>query len=287
MLVARRPLSAFLTLVFGIGWPVLLVPVLADRGVIGGRQIPVELFALGVTWFVLLPAALWVTAVSDGRPAVRRLLGRAFRWRFGVWWPLVLLGLPVLTIIVGLALGGSLTTAGVLGVLARGAVSLVTAVLLIHLWEETAWAGFLQTRLEQRHGLFVAALITAPPFAAIHFPLLLIGETSLSPVLVGAAKLLVLAVAMRLMLGVFLRGTGSLLAVGLLHGVYNASNNQGGLVDGLLAGADQNLAAPVALVLLTGGVAIVLRVRAGRQALTMPGSGPSRARPAWSPGTDR
>lgn len=268
VLVARRPLTAFLTLVFGIGWPVLLVPVLADRGLLDGPRLPAEFFALGVTWFVLLPAALWVTAVCDGRAAVRQLLGRAVRWRFGVWWPVVLLGLPVLTLVVGLVLGGSSTTAGVPAVVGRGVVSLVTAVLLIHLWEETAWAGFLQARLERRHGLVVAALLTAPPFAAIHFPLLLIGETSLSAVLVGAAKLLVLAVGMRLMLGLFLRGTGSLLAVGLLHGVFNASNNQGGLVDGVLTGADQNLTAPIAMVLLTAVVAAALRGRVRR-----PGSG--------------
>lgn len=256
----RRPIPMFLILVFGIGWPVLAIPVLADRGVIGGaRQLPVEFFALGVTWFVLLPAALWVTAISEGRSAARQLLGRAFRWRLGMWWAVVLLALPVLTIVLGLALGGSFATAGVLAVVLRGGMSLLTAVLLIHLWEETVWAGFLQTRLERRHSLTVAALITAVPFAAIHLPLLLIGETSLQGLLIGVAKLLALGVGMRLMVGVFLRATGSLLAVGLLHGVYNASNNAGGLVDGLLEGADQNLAAPIALVAVAAAVAGYLR----------------------------
>jgi membrane protease YdiL (CAAX protease family) len=92
-------------------------------------------------------------------------------------------------------------------------------------------------------------------------PLLLLGGASSSAVLVGAAKLLVLAVGMRLMLGLFLRGTGSVLAVAAVHGVFNASNNRGGLVDGLLDGADQNLAAPIALVLLAAALAGVLRVR--------------------------
>jgi len=32
-LVARRPLTAFLVIVFGVGWPVLAVPLLAERGV--------------------------------------------------------------------------------------------------------------------------------------------------------------------------------------------------------------------------------------------------------------
>ena len=254
---ARHPLTVFNTMVFGIGWPILAVPVLADRGLIGGSTVPAEFFALGVTWFVLLPAALWVTAVTEGRKAARLLLGRAFRWRLGAWWPVVLLALPAATLAVGLALGGSLHAPTTMPVV-RGLVSLITAVVLIHLWEETVWAGFLQTRLERRHTLVVAALVTSVPFAGIHLPLLLIGATSVWPVVVGAAKLLVLGAAMRLMLGVILRGTGSLLAVGLLHGVFNASNNRGGLVDTLLDGADQNLAAPIAMVLVTVAVAAVV-----------------------------
>ena len=143
----------------------------------------------------------------------------------------------------------------------RGGIALCTAVLLIHPWEKTVWAGFLQTRLQRRHSITVAALIAAAPFTAMHTRLLLIGETSTSGLLVGVAKLLALGVGMRLMVGVFLRATGSLLAAGILHGVYNASNNAGGLIDGLLDGADQNLAAPIALVVVTAAVAAHLHHR--------------------------
>ncbi len=277
-LVARHPLTAFLVLVFGVGWPVLAVPVLADRGLVGGASVPPEVFALVVTWLVMLPAALWVTAASGGRSAVRDLLVRVVRWRLGAWWAVVLLALPLTTLVTGLALGGHVDITGGAPVLLRGLVSLLTAVLVIHLVEETVWAGFLQTRLEARHSLVVAALITAVPFSAIHLPLLLLGEPSAADVLVGAAKLLVLGVGMRLMIGVFLRGTGSLLAVGLLHGVFNASNNRGGLVDGLLDGADQNLAAPIALVVLAAALTGVLRVRTHQR----PGPGRRRAEKSYS-----
>jgi hypothetical protein len=105
-LVARRPLTAFLVLLFGVGWPLMSVPALTAHGVLPGGPLPQEPFALGTTLLVMLPAALWVTAVADGRPAVRALLRRAVRWRFGAgWWAAVLLALPVLTLTVGLVAG--------------------------------------------------------------------------------------------------------------------------------------------------------------------------------------
>ena len=65
---------------------------------------------------------------------------------------------------------------------------------------------------------------------------------------------------MRLLVGVFLRGTGgSLLAAGLVHGIYNACNNDGALLDHLLQDADQNLAAPIALIAVTEAAAVHLK----------------------------
>jgi hypothetical protein len=101
--VARRPLTAFLVLLFAVGWPLMSVPALTAHGVLPGGPLPQEPFALGTTLLVMLPAALWVTAVADGRPAVRALLRRAVQWRFGAgWWAAVLLALPVLTLALGL-----------------------------------------------------------------------------------------------------------------------------------------------------------------------------------------
>ena len=281
VLAARHPFSVFLALVFGAGWPILTVPVLVDRGLIDGPSVPAEFFALAVTWLVMLPAALWVPAATGGRRAVRDLLARAVRWRLGPWWAVVLLALPATTLLVGFALGGSLDTSGTVSTFLTGLLSLLTAVLVIHLVEETVWAGFLQTGLQGRHSLVVAALLTSVPFGAIHLPLLLVGKTWGLPVLIAAAKLLLLGIGMRLMIGVFLRGTGSVLAAGLVHGVFNASNNRGGLVDGILKGADQNLAAPIALVVVTALVAVAGR-RYSRAAAPS-GSAADPVRPSGSP----
>ena len=261
--VARRPLTAFLVLVAAVGWPLMSVPALTAHGVLPGGALPQEPFALGTTLLVMLPAALWVTAVADGPGAVRALLRRAVQWRFGAgWWAAVLLALPVLTLTVGVAAGQGLQTGDLLATLASGALSVVTAVLLVHLWEETVWAGFFQGRLEQRYGFLPAAALTAVPFALIHLPLTLVGDLAAGPVALGIGGLLVLGVLMRLLVGATVLGAaGSLLAAGTVHATFNASNNEGNLVDDLLGGGQPTLYAVVAAVLFTAGALLAVRDR--------------------------
>ncbi len=263
---ARHPLAIFFALTFGFGWPLLAVPVLRSRGLDPGGHLPTELFALAVTWLVMLPAALWVTASTEGRAGVLRLLAGVLRWRFGArWWAVILLALPVTTVVLALAAGGSLNTSDLVSVSVRGVVMALTAVLVIHLWEETVWTGFVQRRLERRHTLFTAALITAIPFAGIHLPLLLIGDVTWPSLLADVAGLAALSAAFRLLVGVFLRVTDSVLAISVLHAVFNASNNEGGLVDGLLDGGNHNVIAVAAMVLVTAVVATAVRMRARRR----------------------
>jgi uncharacterized protein len=141
--VAGRPLTGFLVIVLGLSWLLLSIPVLAFHGVIPGANLPVEVFALAATLLILLPTALWVTSITDGRAGLRALLARAFRWRFGIgWWLVVLFGLPVIALLLGLLFGGSLHTADLGPVLIKQLGSIVLAVVVINLWEETVWAGF-------------------------------------------------------------------------------------------------------------------------------------------------
>ena len=202
--VARRPLTGFLVIALGLSWLLFCIPVLAFRGVIPGANLPVEVFALASTLLILLPTALWITWITDGRAGVRSLFARAFRWRFGIgWWLAVLFGLPVIALLLGLIFGGSLHTADLGPMLIKQLGSIVLAVVVINLWEETVWAGFFQTRLEARYNFVVAAVLTALPFAGVHIPLLLLDD-HVSPlsVLRGIAGLAILGIAIRLLLGV-------------------------------------------------------------------------------------
>ena len=302
--VADHPVTAFLLVALPLGWVVLGVPALAFHGLVPGAGLPFEVFALALTVLVMLPATVWVVSVAEGRAGVRRLLARTVRWRFGLgWWAAVLLAVPVGTVALGVLAGRSVDTADLPSVLLSGAVSALLPLFLVNLWEETVWAGFVQTHLERRHGLVAAAALTAVAFAAIHVPMLFAEEFSPSSLLVGVGFLLAVALVFRLLAGIVLRGTaGSVLAVAVLHATWNASNSEGAVVDDVLSGGQPVLFAVLAVVLLTVVTAPVVRRRrtgqpqgtdahpSGETPLPRPRTGsarrPGTVPPAGAPGGD-
>ncbi|HEU5455161.1 MAG TPA: type II CAAX endopeptidase family protein [Nocardioides sp.] len=248
----RRPLTAFLLLAYGIGWPALMVPVVTD--------LPPEPSLLVLLFLALLGPALLVTRWVDGPGAIRRLLGRTLIWRFGIGrWAVVLLAMPVLTLLLA-AGSGTLETPERGWAIEVGLYlfsTLIFGALVANLWEETAWGGFVQTRLMARHGLLVGSLLTAPLFAAIHVPLQLGDGASWSEFGFGVLVVFLGAPFYRYLLGMHLMDTGgSILAIAVQHAAWNASGN--------LDAVDGEWQVVVAALLLT------LLVAAGRHAWPRP-----------------
>jgi membrane protease YdiL (CAAX protease family) len=136
--------------------------------------------------------------------------------------------------------------------------------LLVNLWEETAWAGVVQTRLAQRHNVVVAGLLTAVPFGLVHWPLAFIGDFTLTSVLVALPAYVVLGALVRPLGGLVMRGAGgSVLAFALLHSVFNRSNNPNGIVAAVLDGSAYQIGILIVLVLLP---VIVARLQRGLMA---------------------
>jgi membrane protease YdiL (CAAX protease family) len=272
--VQRHPLAAFLVLALGSVYVLSVIPILMQYDVIPGKDFPSRLgldmerfFTAGVT-LLLFASALLVTYLDGGRSAVRTLFRRILRWRVGIgWWLVALLALPLLTVVIAVLFGDAavLPSGSILG---QELLGILIAWLLINLWEEAAWAGFLQTRLERRHNFFVAALLTGIPFAAIHMPLQVITGQVRSAVdfVVGFGLLMVLVIFVRSLFGMVLRGAAnSLLLVALTHAMFNRSNNSDGIVADLLPGSDsRQLAALLATVVLAGALGLVLRKKLGR-----------------------
>jgi membrane protease YdiL (CAAX protease family) len=179
----------------------------------------------------LLGSAVLVTAHTQGRTGVRRLFAGAVKWRMGAArFAVVLLALPALTVGIA-AVSGSLRApdggAGKEALTYLFLTSIFGAV-LGNVWEETAWAGFAQRRLMDRHGLLAGSLLTAIPFALIHLPLAFADHglhgTSGRDVAITWTVLILTAPFFRYLLGTVLIDTGgSVLAVAILHASFNAS----------------------------------------------------------------
>jgi len=269
----ERPLTLFFLLVFGLGYPLMLVPILARWGaepvgaLPGGMPLNTEVIAsLILVLLVLLPVPLVVAALEGGRPAVTALLRRVTRWRFGLgWWVLVLVALPLGTVLLSLALGDSLRSPS-LAVLGNELLGMVVAVVLIQIIEETAWAGFVQTRLERRYNFYLAALLTAIPFAAIHLPLQVIYQ-GFAPVGLTTTfgMLIAFGFVFRAYLGLVMRGAAnSVLAAAVAHSMFNRANNPDGIAADLLEGSHRTVAALMVNVVLVLVLGVALRRRTTR-----------------------
>ncbi|MEX5270271.1 CPBP family glutamic-type intramembrane protease [Kocuria sabuli] len=263
----RRPVTVFLVLALGLGWAALTVPVLTG--------LPGEPFLLILTFVVLLGSALLVTRLADGPGGMRRLLGRAFAWRFGAGrWAVVVLGMPVLTLVLA-AVTGSLRSPPDGWAVELGWYlfsTLIYGALLLNLWEETTWGGFLQSRLTARHGLLVAAVLTGLPMAGIHLPLYL-AEGWNRETAGNIALLFLLVPFYRYLVGMHLLDTGgSVLAIGIQHASWNAA--------GSLEAVEGEWQVMVAVVLLTLLMALERRVR-GRDTRPLGRDAERRAAAAW------
>jgi membrane protease YdiL (CAAX protease family) len=188
----------------------------------------------------LLGGATLVAGLTGGRAGIRRLYAGAVRWRIG-WARFVIFTtvMPILTLMVA-ALAGTLRTPSggwaslVLPYLVQ---TFIVGVLFGNVWEETAWAGFLQSRLMARRGLLIGSLLTAVPFFLIHIPLAYSANgwkgTTWHDALVGWALLAIAAPFFRYRIGTQLIDTGgSVLAVGLLHASFNGAGQMSAATGG-------------------------------------------------------
>ncbi len=191
--------------------------------------------ALAIELVLLLAAATFVTARTEGRDGVKRLFARAVRWRIGLGrFAVVLLAVPALTLAVAAVSGSLRAPAAGWGseVYNYLFLTLIFGALLGNVWEETAWAGFAQARLMERYGVVRGSVLTAIPFALIHLPLAFeehgLAGTSGRDLAIAWGVLIVGAPFFRYVYGTtMLDAGGSVLAVGIIHASFNATQKLG------------------------------------------------------------
>lgn len=168
-------------------------------------------------------AAFAVTALTEGRAGVDRLLARIVQWRVGfVWYLFVFLGLPAIETLGTIAMPGvlaSFTPIDWLPELVATAVFFVYPALLAGpLGEEIGWRGFALPRLQELYGPLKASVILGLLWAFWHSPIWLTGQwTEPTLVNIGAYVSWIAAVTF-IFTWVFNNTGGSVLMAMLLHG---------------------------------------------------------------------
>jgi membrane protease YdiL (CAAX protease family) len=182
------------------------------------------------------------------------------------WYAFAIIGVPLTACLVAFALSGSPDQAN--GSMVPSAIlsglllQLVVLFLTINWFEEVAWMGFVQARLQDRYGPMRAAVVGGALFALGHISMF-VGQAP-STVAVVMTSLIVVAIPFRALLAWVYNRTGSLVLVGLIHAAGNAtalgSVAGAGLLPRLYPG-DRNgdLVIPILAVL---GVLVILATRA-------------------------
>jgi membrane protease YdiL (CAAX protease family) len=252
-LVAHHPVAAFLVMVYTVNCAVALLPLLTRRDILPYDLAPYD--SLGHIFGVALPAFI-VVAAMHGRAGVRDLTRRSLRWRVGVRWYLVaLLGVPVATVLCASTLFGLAPLNALVEkwrlLLTVVLPQLVLLILFFNFAEEVGWTGFLQARLQERHGPLKASVIVTLPFALYHLPAWMV-EFELGLAQLHLALLLtgVFGVSQlfgRVVIMWLYNNTGySVLLVGMFHASFNVTTSAfGSAFIPVPAGSTFLIAAPV------------------------------------------
>lgn len=231
--IRRHPITAFLVWFFTVGQAFAFAPIYLDTAV------PEQAFITASTLIGLLLPAVVITRIVDGPEGLRALWDRIVKVRAPLRLYVVgVLLMPLLAIVLAVAFLGApdVPVATIFGALGSAfLLSLVVTLLVNNLWEEVAWMGFVQARLQQRHSAMRAALVTAPLFGLQHLALIAANDASVAEMAILLIGFILVMIPFRAFAGwLYNRSAGSLFLVGLVHAVSNAVAPGSGFADGYL-----------------------------------------------------
>jgi membrane protease YdiL (CAAX protease family) len=172
-LPARHPLVSYFLVAFGFSWLMFLPGPLTYYGVISLSDDVVRSFAIAGLLGPVLSGFI-MTAVTEGRPGIVRLLRRMVCWRVGIrWYAFTLAGLPIAMVIAtfirpGAAESFDISARPFLLDYLRAFVSMV--LLGGPLFEEPGWTGFAQPRLQRLSGPLIGGLVLGGLWVLWHLP---------------------------------------------------------------------------------------------------------------------
>ena len=170
-LLRARPLLWFFVLAYAVTWVLWIPLVVGGVPAFSATTHAPSLYALPGVAVGVTGTAFFMTAVTDGRAGVRRLLQRLVSWRVGVRWYLVAVLL--------LPLGQILVTAAVvspdaLRALTPSALAAYPGAYAAQfffgpLFEESGWRGFALPRMQRRFGPMRATVLLGLLWSGWHF----------------------------------------------------------------------------------------------------------------------
>jgi membrane protease YdiL (CAAX protease family) len=175
--VKRHPVLAYYALTFAISWGGLLLVVGGPSGIPGTSEQVTRLlpFVILATYAGPAVAGLLLTGLVSGRAGYRDLLARLLTWRVGArWYALALLTAPLVfaAVFLLLSLASPAFLPGILTTSDKATFLLIGTLpaLLVGVFEEVGWTGFVTPRLRQHRGVLTTGLIVGVLWGAWHVP---------------------------------------------------------------------------------------------------------------------
>lgn len=224
----RHALAAYFVLAFAISWTIKL-PLAAAAQSWFQTPFPPAIHYLAA--FGPLAAAMTITAATEGRQGVRRLLAAVVKWRVGWFWTFVSLSpiaLFAIAAIIGyladhtwpdLTLLGEVDYLPYLGVAGAFLLWLLT----FGMGEEVGWRGYALPRLQRNRSALSATLLLGMLWALWHLPAFFYRDTYMAMGLTVGFPLLLLSITAASIIFTWLYNSthGSLLPVILFHTLFD------------------------------------------------------------------
>ena len=223
--IKRNPALVYFSVVFTLSWGLILLLAGPGNMPIDAEQSQ-KLLPLLYTLMLVGPSVGGVLLIGlvNGKEGIRKFKARLLKWRVGIrWYVAALLTAPVLASVILLILS-RFNPEFSLGVFnadnkATALLSGLITGLMVGLFEEIGWSGFIVPNLRQRYNIIITGLIVGLFWGAWHF-ILFWERDSFSgtlPLLILIGRLFAWLPPFRVFMVWILDRTGSLLIVILTH----------------------------------------------------------------------
>lgn len=223
--IKRKPVLTCFSMIFIISWGLIIIVAGPGNMPINAEQSK-KLLPLLYTMMLVGPgvAGILLTGLVNGKAGFYKLQTRLLKWRVGIrWYVLALLTTPILASVILLILS-SLSPEFNLGIFSSNekATIILSGIftgLMVGLFEEVGWSGFIIPNLRLRYNIIITGLIVGLLWGAWHFILFWESDSfsGTLPLLILLGRLFAWLPPFRVFMVWILDRTESLLIVILTH----------------------------------------------------------------------